>query len=83
MILGLQVTEESTVVLVGPVGPLVNLDTKFYKLVDQMESLTDAPPSLIDTKSLTVKGPVKFISGITIKGDVLVNNGAITLVDWW
>jgi hypothetical protein len=33
----------------------VKLDDKFYKLVDQMEMLTAAPPSLINATSLTVK----------------------------
>jgi UTP--glucose-1-phosphate uridylyltransferase/phosphoglucomutase len=35
--------------------PLVKLDDKFYKLVDQMEMLTSAPPSLLHAHSLTVK----------------------------
>lgn len=68
-------TEESTVVLACPVGPTINLDSKYYKLVDQMESLTEAPPSLIEAVSLTVKGPVKFVADTVIKGDVLVKNG--------
>jgi hypothetical protein len=33
----------------------VKLDDKFYKLVDQMEMLTSAPPSLLHATSLTVK----------------------------
>lgn len=35
--------------------PLVKLDDKFYKLVDQLEMLTPHPPSLKDAHSLTVK----------------------------
>jgi hypothetical protein len=33
----------------------VKLDDKWYKLVDQMELLTAAPPSLMHARSLTVK----------------------------
>eukprot|EP00884_Botryococcus_braunii_P016951 jgi/Botrbrau1/393/Bobra.110_2s0048.1 len=76
-----KVTEESTVVLACPVGPTINLDSKYYKLVDQMESLTEAPPSLIEATSLTVKGPVKFVADTVIKGDVLVNNETKDCVD--
>ena len=71
----LQVTKESTVVLTVPSCPLVKLDDKYYKLVDKMEALTEAPPSLINAKSLTVKGPVKFVKGVVIKGDVTFENG--------
>lgn len=56
-------------------APVISLDDKFYKLVDKMDSLTLAAPSLKEAKSLTVKGPVKFDKGVVIKGDVLVVNG--------
>ena len=68
-------TEQKTVVLDTQQAPVVSLDDKFYKLVDKMDSLTLAAPSLKDAKSLTVKGPVKFDKGVVIKGDVLVVNG--------
>lgn len=70
-----QVTEASTVVLAGSSCPNVKLDDKYYKLVDKMEALTEAPPSLLGAKSLTVKGPVLFKRGVVFKGDVLVVNG--------
>lgn len=54
---------------------MIKLDDKHYKLVDKMEALTDAPPSLIGAKSLTVKGPVKFVKGVVIKGNVTLENG--------
>jgi UTP--glucose-1-phosphate uridylyltransferase/phosphoglucomutase len=38
-----------------PQVPLVKLDDKFFKLVDQMERLTPRPPSLVGASSLTVK----------------------------
>ncbi len=43
--------------------PLVKLDDAHYKLVDQMEALVEAPPSLKQASSLTVKGAVKFTKG--------------------
>ncbi len=74
-----QITPESTIVLVKSSAPLVKLDDKYYKLVDQMESLVDSPPSLVDASKLTVKGPVKFSKGIVIKGDVTLSNGESNL----
>ena len=72
-----QVTEASTVVLACSACPLVKLDDKHYKLVDKMEALVRAPPSLRAAKSLTVKGPVRFVQGTSIEGDCLVVNGAL------
>ena len=74
-LIGWQVTKESTVVLAVPSCPMVKLDDKYYKLVDKMEALTEAPPSLLHAKSLTVKGPVMFVKGVVIKGDVTFENG--------
>ena len=74
-LLAMQITPESTIVLVKSSAPLVKLDDKHYKLVDKMEALVDAPPSLVDANKLTVKGPVKFSKGIVIKGDVTLSNG--------
>lgn len=70
-------TEEKTVVLDTKSAPVISLDDKFYKLVDKMDSLTLAAPSLKEAKSLTVKGPVKFEKGVVIKGEVLVVNGEL------
>lgn len=61
--------------LAVPSCPMIKLDDKYYKLVDKMEALTDAPPSLIGAKNLTVKGPVKFVKGVVIKGNVTLENG--------
>ncbi|EIE22492.1 UDP-glucose pyrophosphorylase [Coccomyxa subellipsoidea C-169] len=68
------VTEAHTVVLAAPKGPLVKLDDKHYKLVDKMDALTDAVPSLVHATSLTVRGPVRFVKGTSIAGDVLISN---------
>ena len=77
----MQVTEAHTVVLAAPKGPLVKLDDKHYKLVDKMDALTDAVPSLLHANSLTVKGPVRFVAGTSIEGDVLISNGTSAPLD--
>jgi len=47
-----------------------------YKLVDGMEALVDAYPSMLQCKSLVVKGPVHFAAGVALKGDVeFLNKG--------
>ncbi len=66
-------TAESTIVLSPGVAaaPLVKLDDAHYKLVDQLDALVSAYPSLKACKSLTVKGPVKFAQpGVVLKGSV-------------
>ena len=70
-------TEASTVVLACGACPLVKLDDKYYKLVDKLEALVHAPPSLRAAKSLTVKGPVRFVQGTSIEGECLIVNGAL------
>eukprot|EP00887_Chlorella_sp_A99_P004156 scaffold23.g4156.t1 len=71
-----RVTEASTVVLAAPQPPLIKLDDKHYKLVDQMQALTRAVPSLISATSLTVKGPVSFGPRLVLKGEVTITNAA-------
>jgi hypothetical protein len=39
------------------------------------QALTLGIPSLIDATSLVVKGPVKFVPGVKIIGDVTFTNG--------
>ena len=57
--------------------PVISLDPKYYKLIDQMESrFPDGPPSLIECESLTVKGDVRFGRGVVCRGTVeVVNEG--------
>jgi UTP--glucose-1-phosphate uridylyltransferase/phosphoglucomutase len=69
-----KVTEKSTLELATGTAPIVKLDDKHYKLVDKMEALTLRAPSLVGAKALTVKGPVKFVPGTTIKGEVTITN---------
>lgn len=69
------ITESSTISLVkGISAPFVKLDDSHYKLVDQMESLTTQVPSLAQCSSLIVKGAVAFGPGVTIIGDVTLEN---------
>ena len=75
------VSGASTIELLASVAPLVKLDDKYYKLVDAMEKLTSAVPSLIKCKSLIVKGPVLFERGVVVQGEVtLVNEGKEAVV---
>ena len=71
-----QLTAASTIELAIAAPPVVKLDDKHYKLVDKMEALTTAAPSLAQASKLTVKGPVIFGPGTVIKGEVTVVNGA-------
>jgi UTP--glucose-1-phosphate uridylyltransferase len=58
------------------VPPKVELSDD-YKLVDQLEQLVAAGvPSLIRSRSLTVKGPWRFVAGVEIVGDVRFENGS-------
>lgn len=70
-----ELTKESVVQLKAPQLPQVKLDDKHYKLVDKMEALVAAPPSLIGCKALTVAGAVKMGAGVVFKGEVKVTNG--------
>lgn len=73
----IQLTPASTIELAIPAPPVVKLDDKHYKLVDKMEALTTAAPSLAQATKLTVKGPVIFGPGTVIKGEVTVVNGPL------
>jgi hypothetical protein len=56
------------------VPPKVELSDD-YKLVDQLEKLVaGGVPSLIRSRSLTVKGPWRFLAGVEIVGDVRFEN---------
>lgn len=51
--------------------PVITLSDE-YKLVDGIEML--GVPSLIDCKSLSIQGPVRFDPGVIIQGDVTIEN---------
>ncbi|KAK2075582.1 hypothetical protein QBZ16_001690 [Prototheca wickerhamii] len=71
-----KITPAATVELVEPTAPAVKLDDKHYKLVDQMERLVKAVPSLWQAESLTVKGPVVFERGVVVRGNVVLENAS-------
>jgi UTP--glucose-1-phosphate uridylyltransferase len=67
----------TTDLLVQPVAarandlPLVELDPKHYKLLDDFEAHFPAgPPSLIDAKRLRVQGDVTFGRDVVVRGEV-------------
>src|SRR6185295_8627139 len=69
-----RVTEDHRLILVEERAgspPLVDLDPKHYKLLQDFERyFPDGPPSLIRCESLTVTGPVGFARGVVCEGKV-------------
>jgi UDP-N-acetylglucosamine pyrophosphorylase len=58
------------------VPPKVELSDN-YKLVDQLEELVaHGIPSLLRSRSLTIRGPWRFAEGVEIVGDVRFENGS-------
>ncbi len=56
--------------------PLVQLDPRFYKLIDQLrERFAAGPPSLTGCERLTVEGDVFFEAGVVVRGTVRVTAG--------
>ena len=61
----------------GGVAPVMDLDSKKYKLVGALEEATaDGIPSLVKCKKLKVKGLVKFSKDTTFVGSVSIVNGS-------
>ena len=59
----------------GGVAPVIDLDSKLYKLVGALEEATaDGVPSLVRCKKLKVKGPVRMSKKTKFVGDVSVIN---------
>lgn len=51
--------------------PYVELDNRYYKLLDQFESrMPDGPPSLRGARRLVVNGDVTFGAGVVVHGEV-------------
>jgi len=69
-----RVTEDHRLILVEErvdSPPLVDLDPKFYKLLQDFErSFSEGPPSLIRCVSLKVTGPARFAKGVVCEGKV-------------
>lgn len=54
--------------------PHLTLDSKRCKLVDGLEQDFPNTPSLLECRSLSVKGPVVCGPGVTFKGDAVIEN---------
>jgi UTP--glucose-1-phosphate uridylyltransferase len=63
----------------GGTLPAVDLDSRFYKLIDGFEArFADGPPSLVECSKLTVRGDVRFEHGVVCRGEATVVNRAAT-----
>jgi UTP--glucose-1-phosphate uridylyltransferase len=50
--------------------PYVDLDSRYYKLLDEFEArFPDGPPSLLEAKRLVVRGDVTFGRDVVVRGD--------------
>ena len=71
-------TEDFRVVLCPErkgVAPLIDLDGKLYKFVDDMDkTIPEGAPSLKDCDKLVVSGLVAFKAGVVIQGRVTFSN---------
>jgi UTP--glucose-1-phosphate uridylyltransferase len=57
-------------------APLVDLDHRFYKLVQDFDARFAAgAPSLVACESLTVRGDVAFGAGVVVHGAVVIEHG--------
>ncbi len=50
--------------------PLVDLDRRFYSTIADFDQRLPEPPSLVDARSLTVRGDWTFGAGVAVHGDV-------------
>jgi len=55
-------------------APLVNLDRRFYTTIADFDARIPEAPSLVDATSLTVKGDWRFGRGVTMRGDVVLDD---------
>jgi UTP--glucose-1-phosphate uridylyltransferase len=57
--------------------PFVELDKRFYKLIDEFERrFPDGPPSLREAQRLVVHGDATFGAGVTVRGSVELDEPA-------
>ncbi|MGH2869946.1 MAG: UTP--glucose-1-phosphate uridylyltransferase [Solirubrobacteraceae bacterium] len=62
--------------------PYVELDKRFYKLIDEFERrFPDGPPSLREAERLVVDGDVTFGAGVTIRGSVMLHEPAAMRIE--
>lgn len=53
---------------------IIHLDSKFYKLIDDLDKRFPIPPSLIDCEELKIKGDYHFGKNIKLNGKVHLEN---------
>lgn len=54
---------------------VINLDKKFYENIDALQArFPQGAPDLLECKSLTITGDVKFESDVKLIGDVVISN---------
>ncbi len=54
---------------------VIDLDPRFYKRIDQLqERFPHGAPSLVECRRLTVRGDVRFGSGVVCRGDVTIEH---------
>jgi UTP--glucose-1-phosphate uridylyltransferase len=62
--------------------PFVELDERFYKLIDDFERrFPDGPPSLREAERLVVNGDVTFGAGVRVRGEVQLDAQAPTRIE--
>ncbi|MGI8505352.1 MAG: UTP--glucose-1-phosphate uridylyltransferase, partial [Solirubrobacteraceae bacterium] len=62
--------------------PFVELDKRFYKLLDRFEHrFPDGPPSLREAERLVVHGDVTFGAGVVVRGAVQLDADAATTIE--
>ena len=62
--------------------PFVELDKRFYRLLDEFERrFPDGPPSLREAERLVVHGDVTFGAGVVVRGAVELDEQAPTRID--
>ena len=61
--------------------PYVELDKRFYKLIDQFEQrFPDGPPSLREAERLVVHGDVSFGADVIVRGSVALDEQSATTI---
>ena len=54
--------------------PFVELDKRYYRLIDEFERrFPDGPPSLRDARRLVVHGDVTFGAGVRVQGELEID----------
>lgn len=55
-------------------APLVDLDRRFYTTISDFDERLPSPPSLVEARSLKVRGDWRFGSDVVVRGDVTLDD---------